>query len=41
MFQEEDLNTSEEIREIIGTLKLANDPKLDLIKDENMIYFGS
>lgn len=41
IFQDEDVNTKAEIRDIIGTLKLANDPKVDLIKDENMIYFGS
>lgn len=41
VFQDEDSSMKPEIREIIGTLKLSNDPQLDLIKDENMIYFGS
>lgn len=41
IFQEGEQATKSEILEIVGYLKLANDPKLDLIKEENMLYKGS
>ena len=41
IFQERDQATKPEILDIVGYFKLANDPKLDLIKEDNMLYQGS